>query len=258
MKSLSSPLALSAMTPMERRVGRFLRAPDHDASTPAPAADPAPIGDTPSAAEPAPAGDLAPVDVDDGDDSALGGKLPDAGEPDAGDKGDEAPVVPEAYTLTAPEGMTLDAELVEAITPTLKELSLTNEQADKLMPFAGQLVEKTVANIQTQMIDAGNAQRKAWLDASKAAEDIGGNKWDASMHSAARGLDALGYTEGSEFRAFLTETGIGNHPDMIRIAAKLGELVAEDGEFVRADAGAQVKRSREEVLYPDDVRKEGA
>src|SRR3546814_17813258 len=76
-------------------------------------------------------------------------------------------------------------------------------------------------------------RRVLFRSQAKAAEDIGGGKWDESVHKAAKGLDALGYAEGSDFRKILNETGFGNHPDMIRIAAKLGELVGEDGEFVR-------------------------
>lgn len=184
----------------------------------------------------------------DGDETALGGKVEEkADEPQV-----EAPVVPEAYELTAPEGMDLDADLVAEAAPIFKEMGLSNEAANKLMPMAGKLVEKTVSRLQEQMIDAQNVQRKAWLDGAKGAEDIGGAKWDATLRAAARGLDALGYKEGSEFRAFLNETGIGNHPDMIRIAARLGQLVGEDGDFVRADAGAEVKVPLEKRLYPND------
>lgn len=244
---LLSSAALAPMTPTERRVGRFLRAPDHDAGTPgAPAAaapEPAP------AADPAPTADLAPAADDDS--TALGGAAPaDDGVP--GEPAPEAVVIPEAYELTAPEGMNLDAELLAEATPVFKEIGLSNEAANKIMPFAGKLVEKTAAAIEAKMVEGAAAQRKAWLDDAKAAEDIGGSKWDATLHTAAKGLDALGYKEGSDFRKLLTETGLGNHPDMIRIAAKLGALVGEDGAFVTADAGAKVDVPLEKRLYPND------
>lgn len=182
------------------------------------------------------------------EETALGGKIEEA----VDETQVEVPVVPESYELTAPEGMDLDADLVAEAAPIFKEMGLTNDAANKLMPMAGKLVEKTVSRLQEQMIDAQNVQRKAWLDDAKGAEDIGGAKWDATLHAAARGLDALGYKDGSTFRAFLNETGIGNHPDMIRIAARLGQLVGEDGDFVRADAGAEVKVPLEKRLYPND------
>ncbi|MEW6626576.1 MAG: hypothetical protein AB1431_07290 [Pseudomonadota bacterium] len=219
---------------------------------PADAAEPA----VDAAPADAPAANPAPDAGDDADESALGGK---AKEPEAAEPAEpDAPVVPEAYDLTAPEGMTIDPALLEEATPIFKEIGLSNEAANKVLPLAQSLMTKTHEAAVQSMIDAGAQQRKAWLDEAKADPEIGGGKWDATLHSAAKALDALGYPEGSPFRAALTETGFGNHPEMIRAMAKVGAMVGEDGDFVRADAAVQVKRSREEILYPNDARKEGA
>lgn len=270
-KSRNRLLAGVAMTAMERRVGRYLRAPDHPAD-PAPAApppaapaDPAPPADPAAppadpAAPPPPADPAPPVpaaDPDDSDDTALGGKKPDApadpADPAAPADPNAPPahVIPEAYQLTAPDGMTIDADLLTEATPIFKEAGLSNEQAQAILPAAKSLVEKTQQATVQNLIDAGNQQRKAWLDAAKADEQIGGAKWDASLDSAGRALDALGHAEGSEFRTTLNETGFGNHPEMIRIFARIGEMVGEDGDFVRGDAGAPVKPIWQR-LYPDD------
>lgn len=254
LKALSSTaLPPAIMTPAERRAGRFLRAPDHDASTGG--------GDTGDTGEGADAGDVNDANVegetgddaggadqqgDDADDdgTALGGK----GEEEKG--GDEPPAgPPEAYELTAPEGMTLDADMVAEATPVFKELNLSNDAAQKLMPVAGKFAEKIAANAVQGIIDRGNEQRKAWLDTAKKDPEIGGGKWDASLHAAGRGLDALGFKEGSDFRKALNETGFGNHPDMIRAFAKVGQMVGEDGDFVRSDAGASVKVPAEDRWY---------
>ena len=243
-----------AMTAMERRVGRYMRAPDHPTGDPAPAADPAPAPDadpviTPPAdpAPPAAGGD------DDGDDTALGGKKPDPADPaPAADPAPETPTVPETYELTAPEGMTIDADLLTEATPIFKELGLSNEAASKVLPLAQSLITKTQDATVQQFIDQGNQQRKAWLDEARADPEIGGNKWDTTLHTAGRGLDALGYGEGSALRTLLNETGLGNHPEMIKAMAKIGGMVGEDGDFVRADAGAKIQVPLEKRLYPND------
>lgn len=219
-------------------------------------AEAAPAADAPAAEADAPAADAPAAEDADADETALGGK---AAKPEASaDEEPAAPVVPEAYELTALEGMTIDADLLEEATPIFKEIGLSNEAANKVLPVAKSLMDKTRDATIQQMVDAGAQQRKAWLDEAKADPEIGGGKWDATLHAAGKALDALGYPEGSPFRAVLTETGFGNHPEMIRAMAKVGAMVGEDGDFVRADAAVQVKRSREEVLYPNDVRKEGA
>ena len=248
-KSRNSLLAGVAMTAMERRAGRFMRAPDHpigDTAPAVPAPDPAPDPVATPTIAPSP----ATGDADQAEDTALGGKSPTAPAADA--EAPAAPMVPEAYELTAPEGMTLDADLLAEATPIFKEIGLSNEAASKVLPLAQSLITKTQEATVQQFIDQGNQQRKAWLDAAKADPEIGGPQWDATLHTAGRGLDALGYGEGSALRALLNETGLGNHPEMIKAMAKVGSMVGEDGNFVRADAGAKVELPLEKRLYPND------
>lgn len=181
----------------------------------------------------------------------LGSKVEEGADGDKGEGGNkpDAPVIPEAYELTAPEGMTIDAALLEAATPVLKELNLTNDAANKLMPLAGQLMEKSQTAAVDALIAAGQQQRKAWLDTAKADKEIGGARWDETVHTAARALDAFGFPEGHDFRKALEETGFGNHPDMIRLFARLGGMVGEDGQFVRGDAAAKTDVPTEARWY---------
>lgn len=187
------------------------------------------------------------------DDGAGGGS-----DPKDGSDGDEITGPPEAYELAPPEGMTLDAESLELATPVFKELGLTNEQAQQLMPVAGAFAKKIQEAGQQQVLSEVAIQRKAWAAEAKADPEIGGANWDESLAASAKALDTLGLTKGSPFRVLLEESGLGNHPDMIRAFVRVGKAVGEDSDFVRGDRGAHIKPSREEVLYPNDVRKEGA
>ncbi|WP_179504353.1 MULTISPECIES: hypothetical protein [unclassified Sphingomonas] len=162
------------------------------------------------------------------------------------------PVVPEKYEL-ALEGLTLDAGLVEAADPVLRELGLTNEQANTLLPIAQQIQQRTTDALVQQLTDAGAAQKKQWLDAFVADPEIGGANREQTEHLAARGLDALGFAAGHPFRTALTESGFGNHPDMIRAFRAIGEMVGEDGTFARAGAGSD-SRPVWERLYPNDAK----
>jgi hypothetical protein len=83
-----------------------------------------------------------------------------------------------------------------------------------------------------QLTDAAAAQ-KEWLDAFVADPEIGGANREQSEHMAAKGLDALGFAAGHPFRQALTESGFGNHPDMIRAFRAIGQMVGEDGTFAR-------------------------
>lgn len=164
-----------------------------------------------------------------------------------------APVVPEKYEL-ALEGVTLDPELVTAADPVLRELNLSNEAANKLLPLAQQMMERTQSAIATQLQDAAAVQRKEWLDAYHADPEIGGANREATEKAAARGLDAMGYTKDHPFRTLLNESGLGNHPDMIRFFRRFGELIGEDATFARTNTAPVQRKPAWERLYPDDVK----
>jgi hypothetical protein len=207
----------------------------------APAADaPAPEG---KPEQEAPAGDDAPAD----EGTVLGGKEGEDGN-DGSVKSDEPTGAPEKYEL-ALEGVTLDAEMVAEAEPILRELNLSNDDANKLLPMAAKLVDKTQANTLQMLADAGAQQKKDWLDAFKADPEIGGPKREETEHLAAKGLDALGYVDGHPFRRALTESGFGNHPDMIRAFRRVGELVGEDGNFVQPDGAARNEVPTEKRWY---------
>lgn len=258
------------MSPVERAMGRLMRAPDDHGGGEGGSGDGAGSEGGAGAGNQG-AGDAgagAAGDAGAGDDDGSGGTaLGDGGDGD-GDAGDGfgegdgggSEGAPEAYDLTT-EGVEIDAESLAEAEPVLRELGLTNDQAKKFVPVAAKLMDRAVDATVTDIVAKGNAQRKAWLDSAKAAEDIGGAKWDATMHMAAKGLDALGFVkadkannvEAHPFRLALEATGFGNHPDMIRMCARLGELVSEDGDFVRADASAPAaKADVAKRLYPND------
>jgi len=188
------------------------------------------------------------------EETVLGGALADEqAAPEGTETAPEvaAPVVPEKYELSL-EGMEIDGELLGAAEPILKEAGLTNEQANALLPIVKQAMDKAISAQTSQMTDLMAAQRKDWLDAFKADPDIGGGNLDQTVHLAGKGLDALGYTDGHPFRQLLTESGLGNHPDMIRAFRRLGEVVGEDGDFVRSGAGGSSQTPLEKRLYPND------
>ncbi|MES1971649.1 MAG: peptidase [Pseudomonadota bacterium] len=199
---------------------------------------------------------------DDFEPSVLGGDIPDDDEDFADDteEGDEPPEadpgIPDSYELTAPEGLALDPAAIELATPVFRELGLSNEQANKLMPVAGQFAQGLLDRHNRQILGQVQADRKAWLDAAQADPEIGGRHWATTIGTAARALDALGLTRGSPFRVLLDESGLGNHPEMIRAFQRVGKAIGEDA-FERSSGIHHAKRDRAETLYPEDKPKGG-
>lgn len=188
------------------------------------AAPPAPV-DAPAAPSPAPepteawwyTGTDQPADGEGakGVAEAAGAKEPASSEP--------APGAPARYEL-AMEGVNLDPAMLTAAEPVLRELGLSNEHANKLVPVAAKLVSKTQESTMQAMIDAGAKQKKAWLTAYNSDPEIGGAGRAVTQQLAEKGMTALGFKAGHPFRQILTDSGFGNHPDMIRTFRRLGQL----------------------------------
>jgi len=164
-----------------------------------------------------------------------------------------APITPERYDLSL-EGFSIDPSLVQNADPVLREIGLSNDAANKLLPVAREIMARTQESFARQIEDAAAIQKKTWYDAFVADPEIGGSRRGETEHLAARGLDALGYAQGHPFRDALSASGFGNHPDMIRAFRRLGELVGEDGGLVRPMTASSRSRPVWERLYPNDGR----
>lgn len=210
-----------------------------------------------------------------------GSLLGDAAAPGAGDGGEDgkAPTEndadgegeaaasgpPETYdlkvTTKGEDGsdveVPIDTVILEKATPLLKELGLTNEQANKLAPLAIDIQQR----VATQQADEFKAMKADWAKQAKEDSEIGGAKFNETLALSAKVLDAFGAKsekndkgeEQNEFRALLNDTGLGNHPVMLKMFRSIGEQLGEDSHLIRGDAMPQSKKSREEILYPDDV-----
>lgn len=190
--------------------------------------------------------------------SGDGGADAGADDKDAGagkDGEGETVAAPEAYELKVTtkdaEGndteVEIDTALLETATPILKELGLTNEQANKLAPLALEVQNRM---LQSQA-DNYAAMKADWAKQAMSDKDIGGANWATTEALAAKALDQFGAPKGSEFRQLLDDTGLGNHPALIRMFRDIGKAVGEDSDVPRTQVSG--KPDRLEVLYPDDL-----
>jgi hypothetical protein len=176
-------------------------------------------------------------------------------ESDGADAEPEAPAAPpETYELDLPEGVTLDAEALEVATPVLRDLGLTNEQASKLAPLYLELSQKIAARRDQQIIADVVAQRQSWAEAATADPELGGSeeRFEQTKQVAAKFIDDFG---GAEFRQFLTETGLGNHPEMIRIAYRAGQAISEDARAFRASDAPPAPKTLGQIFYGNDYER---
>ena len=190
--------------------------------------------------------------------TVLGGEdeSAEAGDESAADKEAEAEGPPEEYALSLKDAegndIALDADSVAEASEVFRNLGLSNEQANALMPVANSFMQRTQDAMMQQMSEAGAAQKKDWLDEFIADPEIGGKNREQTEELAAKGLDALGFTKDHPFRELLNATGLGNNKDLIRVFRTLGEVHAEDGTFARPNAGGEPETVGWSDLYQKD------
>lgn len=124
------------------------------------------------------------------------------------------PPIPDAYTLKAPEGLNLDATLVQAMTPTFKNLKLTNDQAQGLADTFMQFQK----NLPAAMLAAD-------LDRTMKDPEIGGMNYGRTQGLVNLALTAFTTPED---RAWMEKAGIGNRLEFVRTFARIGRAMSQD------------------------------
>lgn len=202
-------------------------------------------------------GEAAKPGTDDAGKETTGAET-DAGKPGAEGDGTEAAKpetlgAPEKYELKAPDGMEFDAEAFGEVEPVLRELDLSPAAAQKLVDaYAGKvipLLQKRAEEGAVKAADERNAAyRKELADQSRADPEIGGAKFDETVDRVARVWQQFGIPAGSGFRQLLDDSGLGNHPDMLRFLSRVGAAVSEGG-FVRGDGTGGGRKADVDVFY---------
>lgn len=194
------------------------------------------------AQEPAPAKQDAPANSDN---PAPAGTEPSKADDKANaePKGDDKKPVsaaPEKYEFTAGEGQELDKEAIAAFEPIAREIGLSNEQAQKIVDVYGSTI---MPQLVKQQADEWQKQITGWAETVKADKDGLGS--DESIGHAQKALDQFG---SPELKSYLVETGLGNHPELVRVFSKIGKAMSEDG-FV--SGSSENARSAADVLFGD-------
>ncbi len=130
----------------------------------------------------------------------------------------QQPVVPEKYEFSAPEGKQYDAASLDAFSEAAREAGLSQDAAQKL------LTKMAPALVDSQTSALGKACQD-WANASTADAEFGGEKLSENLAIAKRGLDTFGSPELSKL---LNESGLGNHPEIIRAFYRAGKAISED------------------------------
>jgi hypothetical protein len=170
------------------------------------------------------------ADAGDGE-VTLGTPAPDAGKDDKGADGKTGAgsKAPPAIEFKLPDGFSKEDPLLKDVTEAAAELGLDAEKAQKLFDRqvksrdAGQTAFRD--SMAGELSDGIEAQVKEWQGALRTDKEFGGAKFAENFELAKQGLEKFGTPE---FKQFLFETGLGSHPEIVRVLYRAAKATAED------------------------------
>lgn len=150
---------------------------------------------------------------------------------------------PESYEFKAFEGQEYDQKVLGVYKDVAKELNLSQEAAQKIL-------EKMSPAMQAQRMEQMSQIRSEWSNQSSADSEFGGENLQQNLAFARKALDTFGTPE---LRSLLNESGLGNHPEVIRFMYRSGKAISGD-RFVAGSQGQKGKPQSQadyaNSLYP--------
>jgi len=141
-----------------------------------------------------------------------------------------------------PEGMEVDSAAVGQFQAIASEFNLSQDKAQQLVDFETARIKQA----EEARMAAWQETQQAWVEQGKANQEFGGDNYEESVRTALVTMEKLGTPELKEA---LNMSGMGNHPEMLRVFYRMGKLLEED-KAVTGRAGGGSKTAAQ-TLYPN-------
>lgn len=161
--------------------------------------------------------------------------------------------------LTFPEGTEIDKPLSDSFQAICDKYGIYKAAAQELADLYTSRMTDAASKMDTAMkaaaksaaekADAELAEESAkWLADAKADAEIGGQKWETVKVRVAAGVKALG--AGAAVK-LLDSMGLGDHPEIIRLFVRAGEIRKPDSITGGAGQAPRPKTDREHahIIY---------
>lgn len=158
-----------------------------------------------------------------------------------GEQENKSEGAPESYEFKAPDGVQFDDAVIGAFSEVAKELNLPQDQAQKVL-------DKMAPVIAARQDEQFQAARAEWAEAAKTDKEFGGEKLTENLGTAKKALDALATPE---LRTLLEESGLGNHPEVIRVFYRAGKAISEDRFVTGRNGGSPTDPAKR--LFPNQA-----
>lgn len=175
--------------------------------------------------------------------------------PEGDSPASDAPAI-DYDAIQLPDGMEMDTDALEHFKPLFEEAKFDQATVQKLVEKQAAYVQSltgkgeaafdTLYQERRQAEIAENSQK--WLAQLKADPELANGGFDKAK---ARIDQAIGAVAEPEFKQFLNDTGLGNHPSMVKLIHKLIDYRPQDLGEGPSGSGNQ-RRSAAEILFGGD------
>lgn len=160
---------------------------------------------------------------------------------------DNIDIAPETYDfkdVVLPDGMALDAELTGEFSSIAKEMKLSQANADKFMGIGVKLSQKLQQNFENAIKEAQGNRIKEIKTMLNTDPEIGGANLKSTLLEANEAYKAFVSEEAANV---LAETGLNNHPAIVKMFRDIGRQVK--GDTIKGLGSPKHQRTAED-WYP--------
>jgi hypothetical protein len=123
--------------------------------------------------------------------------------------------------LSVGEGYELDAEVFDQFKGLLSEINVPKEAAQKLLDLQTAIETKRAEAYQAALVE----QSQQWEQQVKADKELGGDNFEKTQAVAIKAIESFG---SPELRQLLNDSGLGNHPELVKFCHRVGLKFSED------------------------------
>lgn len=153
---------------------------------------------------------------------------------------------PEKYVdFVAPEGVDLDAPVITEFQAVARDLGLSQEDAQTIVDRLAPVVAK---NNVASVLGLARTASDEWIAKSAIDPEYGGEKFAENAAIAKKTFDLFGTPTLAKF---LKDSGMGNHPELVRWAYRIGKLIGPDDKFIGGTEASNRPKTAEESLWPN-------
>ena len=172
----------------------------------------------------------------------------------------------QGFALEVPEGFDMDESATKEFSDFAKELGVDQEKAQKMLNRHIESLNESLGRSEKVLKET----HESWAAESRNDKEFGGTNLAENITNARKVMNSFSnpatdsdgkpilYQDGAmkgqqmtSIEVLLGQTGMGNHPEMIRLFHRIGKSMSED-TFVKGDMRPmEKKKSHADVMYGD-------